>query len=163
VELYPASARVERALRLGDRILVAGIQAAERNEAPAGRRRGVDQMLVRLAVAIGLVEREDDSAGAGELDRLQQFLRRRLEAVGVVLADVSVRIEDLEARDEADRLLEPRPQVGVVPHGPEIATRRTIRPMDPRLVARFVAVSRAAIGVTAGGVALGLAAAAALD
>jgi hypothetical protein len=35
--------------------------------------------------------------------------------------------------------------------------------MDPRLVARFVAVSRAAIGVTAGGVALGLAAAAALD
>ena len=106
VQLDAAGARVQAPPRLGERVRV-GVDAAERHEPAAGRRGGLEHAVVGRPVAGRLVEREDDRAGVGAGERRQQLLRRLRHPVGIVGADVGVRVEQLEAGDVAPEALPP--------------------------------------------------------
>ena len=108
VQLDAACAGVQRARGLGHG-RVARVDAAVRDDRALRRRGGLDHEVVGPAVALGLVHGEHDAAGARGGERLQQLLRRLREAVGVVGADVRVRVIEREAAD----LLRERVEVGV--------------------------------------------------
>jgi hypothetical protein len=96
MELDAAGARRQRPLRLGHRAVVR-VHAAVGHERPARGGGGLDDHVVGLAVPAGLVHREDRRAGVHRRQHVQELGRRLAEAVGVVGADVGVRVEELEA------------------------------------------------------------------
>ncbi len=106
MELDPARAGVQRPLGLGDGAVVR-VDAAVGDEDAAGFGGGGDHEVVRLAVAGGLVHREDRGARVRPREPGEQLLRRLLVAVGVVLADVGMGVEELERPVGADQGLPP--------------------------------------------------------
>ena len=107
VELDAARAGVERAGRLGERVVV-GRDAAVRDE-PVGVRGGRgDHGVVGARVALGLVHREDHAARAGGGERVDELLGLLLEAVRVVAAEVGVRVVEGERPRVLDDPVQPR-------------------------------------------------------
>jgi putative intracellular protease/amidase len=105
VHLDADRARGERALGFGKRV-VRRIDAQERHEPPARLGGLADDAVVRPRVAVGVGQREDRRARAGQLERLDQPRRGQREAVGILPARVRVDVERLDPRDElADRLV----------------------------------------------------------
>ena len=97
VELDPASPGREAALGLGDGVVVR-VHAAEGHEQPVRFPRRLDHGVVGRRVAVGLVHREHErAAGAGQLQAREQLLGGLAHPVGVVLADVRVGVEQLDA------------------------------------------------------------------
>jgi hypothetical protein len=98
MELDPTRAVVETTLGFAHRI-VAGVEPAERDEPAVGRGGLGEDAVVGRVVAVGLVHREDDGAGADRVQRRDQLARRAGKAVRVARARVRVRVEEHEVRD----------------------------------------------------------------
>ena len=98
MQLDPAGAGVDAAVRLGDRILVQ-VEADERDQPAVRLLRVGERAVVRRAearVAVGLVEAEHESAAdAVVVHHPEQFVRPPAHAVDVV-AEVYVGVEDLD-------------------------------------------------------------------
>jgi hypothetical protein len=75
-------------------------------------RRG-DHRVVGDGVAVGLVHREHDAAGARRSERVEQLRRRLLVAVRIVLADVGVGVVEVERARVLDDAVQPRPHQAV--------------------------------------------------
>ena len=104
----PAGAGVKRAPRLGERVVVR-VDAAERHQQAAGVRGRRDHHVVGGRVAVRLVHREHErAAGAGDLEHLQQLLGVLAHHVGIVLAKVRVRVEQLQAGNLIANDVQPR-------------------------------------------------------
>jgi hypothetical protein len=110
VELDPAGACVEAAPRLGEGA-AAGIDPAEGDQSATGPGRGRHRLVVGGAVAVRLVHREGHRPGAGPLHRPQQLGRLLLVAVGVIAAEVGVRVEEGKRPGLAFDRLQPPPRL----------------------------------------------------
>ena len=109
VQLDALRAGLERPLGLRAGTAVVGVDPAEGREQAVGPRRGVDDHVVGRGVAVGLVHGEDESASRlGCAERVQQFGRGLLHPIGIVLAEVRVGVEELDAGDLLEHQLGPR-------------------------------------------------------
>src|SRR4051794_26964815 len=146
-------------MRLAERV-VGRVEAAERAE-PAGV--GLDQLehpLIRLAVAAGLLEREDQRPRIDLLERVERLLRSGQQAGGVMQPDVDVRVEEPQVIDVATQHLDPRDQVALGVHRRRHYPRVLggTQPTGSGLAADAVYVSRYAVGSADRGAALARAA-----
>jgi hypothetical protein len=107
VELDAARAARERALGLGERVVL-GVEAAEGEQPAAGGLRLLDHHVVRRRVAVRLVHREHERPRVDLLERPRQLLAAAAVAVGVVRSDVRVGVERLEVREVLAQPFEPR-------------------------------------------------------
>ena len=97
VQLDPDGAGVQAAARLGGGRRRAGRAGRRTTSRPSEAGGRGDRDVVGPRVAVGLVHREHDRARVRRApSTLDQLGRRLLEAVGIVLADVGVRVEELE-------------------------------------------------------------------
>ena len=106
MQLEPARARSQAALRLGPRVL-ARVEPREGHQAAGGVAGLGQHAVVGLGVAARLVHREDDRARPREGERLEQRAGRAGVAVGVVGARVGVRVEEADAGELTPEGLEP--------------------------------------------------------
>ena len=74
-----------------------------------------ERRVVGVRVPVRLVHREHDAAGARRRERRDQLARRLGVAVRVVLADVRVRVVEVERPRVLDDPLQPRPHGAVDP------------------------------------------------
>ena len=116
VELDPARTRRDAAADLGDGV-VARVDPAERDQPALGCGGRRDDVVVRGRVAVGLVHRERHGAPVGGRERGEQLVRGARERVGVVDADVRVRVERPQRPCLRQDLLVPRRQQVVGVHG----------------------------------------------
>jgi hypothetical protein len=110
VELDPARAEVEAALGLGQRSVVR-VDPAEVDDPPAGARLDRPRLVVGGRITVGLVHREGDRPRARVLHRRQQLLGLLAEFVGVVAAEVGVRVEEVERPDLRFQRVQPAPRL----------------------------------------------------
>ncbi len=113
VQLDPGRAAIHAAARLGDRSGLVRIDPRQRDEPAAGRRGLLEHGVVGRRVAAGLVHREDERAGADDLEGGEQLLGRLAERVRVVLAEVRVGVEERGPAGLVHEGFEPRAQDGV--------------------------------------------------
>ena len=63
------------------------------------------------------MHREHDAAGVGALEQLEQLRPGAVEAVGVVVAEMGVGVEDLDAGNLVPRAVEQGQERGIGLHG----------------------------------------------
>ena len=98
MQLDSLRARVEAARGFLERSVMR-VDTAERNQQALVLARGGDDRVVGLGIAVGLMKREHERApSARPLQRRDQLLRALLHAVGIVVADVRVGVEQLQSR-----------------------------------------------------------------
>jgi hypothetical protein len=118
VQLDAVDAGLEAAPRLVDAARVLRLHAAEGAERPVRTGDRVHHEVVGRRVAVGLMHREHQRLGVDRRERLEQLLGRLLEAVGVVLPDVRVGVEERDAGEVLHQAVEPRAEDCVsVEHG----------------------------------------------
>ncbi len=110
VELDPVGAEVEAALRLGERAVVR-VDPAEVDDAAVGAGLDRPRLVVGGRVAVRLVHREGDRAGAGVLHRREQLLGLLAEFVGIVAAEVGVGVEEGERPGLRFERVQPAPRL----------------------------------------------------
>src|SRR2546423_14987445 len=109
MELDPARACSQASFCLGDRFVV-GIHPTERDEAIA-LASCLEHRVVGRRITIGLVHRKHERAArSSELEGFEQLVRALLHPIGIVLAEMRVRVEQLYAGDLPKYYLEPRPE-----------------------------------------------------
>ena len=128
VELDPLGAGLERAQRLPGRVPGVGAHPAERRQQAVGGGGRLQHHVIGRRVAVGLVHREHERPpGAGVAEGADQLRRGLAHAVGVVVPQVGVSVEQLHAGDLFPHQLGPRVHEGGDVH----ALIRTMNVMTP--------------------------------
>jgi hypothetical protein len=126
MQLHPARARRQAPLQLRDRIRVR-IDTTERNEPILRFRPGGEHGIVRRPVACAFHQREHHSPPAHQRERSGEFGWCATPPIGVVPAQVRVRIHHTQSRQPIRQAAKPRQQELIRVHATTTLTEGSSR------------------------------------